>query len=289
MLRVRPDKPLAAPMLDLLRHVHGAAAGLRLSYFVGGAAARDLMLVHVHGFDVPRPTRDVDIGIAVASWDEFDRVKAHLLDTGAFFPVAGMAHRLSFRPSADSRGVPLDILPFAGVQEPDGTLRWPPDRAVLMNMMGFQEALAKAEALGVAEDLVVPVASLPGQALLKLGAWLDRGNTTPRDAIDLLMLFRRYGDAGNVERLYGEKTALLAAADYDVETAGASLLGEDVRAIAAPASHERLSQAFASPTVQDRFLTHVSSGMAATAEDRVARAQALIHAFFSGLAVEKSS
>jgi hypothetical protein len=50
-----------------------------------------------------------------------------------------------------------------------------------------------------------------------------------------------------------------------------------------------LSNAFALPAVQDAFLTHVSSGMAATEDDRVARADALIHAFFSGFGTNKSS
>lgn len=282
MLRVRPDKPVPPLLAELLRQVHGAAEALGLPYFIAGALARDLLLVHVHGFDVPRPTRDVDVGIALGNWEDFERVKSRLGRTGAFSPVAAMPHRLCFSSAPDSRGIPLDIVPFAGVQEPDGTLRWPPERAVVMDVTGFEEALASAERLLISENLVVPVASLPGQALLKLAAWLDRRNETPRDAVDLLALFRRYGDAGNMERLYDEKPGLLVVADFDVERAGAALLGEDVRAMAMSRSYEKLSKAFASPAIQDAFLMHVVSGMAATEDDRLERAQVLIHSFFTG-------
>lgn len=289
MLCVKPDKPVEQVLVELLSHVDGAARELGLSYFVGGACARDLLLVHVHGFEVPRPTRDVDIGVAVRSWKEFDKVKERLIGTGEFSAVPGVAHRLLFRVTEKTRGIPLDILPFAGVEEPGAVLRWPPDRAVVMNVTGFYEALARAEQVKISNDLVVPVASLPGQALLKLAAWLDRRAATSRDAVDLSMMFRLYGDAGNVNRLYDEKPELLEAADFDIELAGAILLGADVRAIATSSSYRRLSDSFTLPAVQEAFLTHVSSGMTVTGDDRVDRARTLIDAFFGGFRIPKSS
>lgn len=289
MHSVRPDKPVPPLIVKLLSHVDSAARVLDFSYFVGGAFARDLLLMHVHGFDMPRPTRDVDIGIAVGNWEDFDRVKARLIETREFSSVPDVAHRLRFRAGHNSPGIPLDLLPFAGVEEPNSVLRWPQEGAVVMNVAGFEEALARAENVKISDSLTVPVASLPGQTLLKLVAWLDRRRETSRDAIDLLQFFRRYGDAGNMERLYDEKPALLAAVGFDIERAGATLLGEDVRAIAMSGSYERLTIAFTAPAVQDAFLTHVSSNVMVNEDDRVARAQTLIEAFFSGFGTNKSS
>jgi predicted nucleotidyltransferase len=240
--------------------------------------------LHVHGFDQSRATRDVDIGVAVPDWPQFQRVQSELMSTGQFSVVPGMAHRLRFRERDGFAGIPLDVVPFQGVEEGAGALRWPPRGDIVMNVAGFGEALQVAEDVQITRDLVVKVASLPGQALLKLVAWLDRRHQTPRDAQDLLVLFRRYGDAGNQERLYGERALLLEGSGFDIEHAGATLLGEDVKAMAGSENYERLLSSFSSPELRDRFLTHVSSSVALSGDDGLNRAQALVDAFFSGFA-----
>ena len=77
------------------------------------------------------------------------------------------------------------------------------------------------------------IASLPALALLKVWAWQDRKYTAPRkDAIDLWEFLRHYADAGNQDRLYGsEGEAALASFAFDVEQAGAWLLGRDAREV----------------------------------------------------------
>ena len=100
-----------------------------------------------------------------------------------------------------------------------------------MNVAGFEEALASSILLTVEDHLVVRVASVPGLALLKLTAWADRGNTTTKDAIDLLQLVSTYAHAGKLDRLYEEAIPILEAAEFDVQMAGAQLLGRDVRLI----------------------------------------------------------
>lgn len=289
MRSTKPERPVEPILVKLLSHVNSAARALALPYFVGGAFARDLLLSHVHGFDLPRPTRDVDIGIAVRGWEDFDRVKEQLTGTHHFLAVKGITHRLLFKAAPETRGIYLDIVPFAGVEERDSLLRWPPDGSVVMNVVGFDEALARAEQIKISNDLVVPVASLPGLTLLKLAAWLDRRDHTARDAVDLLIFFRRYGDAGNIERLYQEYPHLLEAADFDVECAGATLLGEDVRAMAKRESYERLSVSYTSTVVQGTFLTQVSSGVPEIEGDRVGRAKTLVDAFFTGFGATNES
>jgi predicted nucleotidyltransferase len=61
-----------------------------------------------------------------------------------------------------------------------------------------------------------------------------RGQENPKDAIDLVLLMRRYNEAGNEGRVYEGKSAsaALEKAGYDIELAGAWLLGNDVAAMA---------------------------------------------------------
>jgi len=52
-------------------------------------------------------------------------------------------------------------------------------------------------------------------------------------------LLTTYSDAGNFERLYDEELALLEAVEFDLELAGATLLGRDVARICSASTSER--------------------------------------------------
>jgi len=103
-----------------------------------------------------------------------------------------------------------------------------------MNVAGFEEALASSISMELDENLSVRVASLPGLTLLKLVAWSDRGRETSKDAADLYRLVTAYADAGNVDRLYNHEMELLEAAGFDMQLAGAELLGRDVAKLCSP-------------------------------------------------------
>jgi len=96
---------------------------------------------------------------------------------------------------------------------------------------GYREAFEAAPPLEIDPGFVVRVVSLPGLAILKLFAWADRGVADSRDAIDLAILLRQYGAAGNADRLYGAEIGVLEAASYDLDLAGARLLGRDAARI----------------------------------------------------------
>ena len=98
----------------------------------------------------------------------------------------------------------------------------------------MSRALTKRLTLELEPGLIIPVASTPGLALLKLTAWMDRGRETNKDAADLRQLLISYGDAGNLDRLFNRELDLLEAANFDIVLAGAELLGRDVTAICGP-------------------------------------------------------
>jgi predicted nucleotidyltransferase len=69
-------------IVPLYRAIDTAAKALNMPYLVIGAMARDLVLVY--GFDarIERGTRDVDFGIQVDSWDDFQNLKRALIEQG---------------------------------------------------------------------------------------------------------------------------------------------------------------------------------------------------------------
>jgi predicted nucleotidyltransferase len=282
MLSVKPDRPVDPLTRAVMREVDTLVKDLTLTYFVCGAVARDIVLQHVYGIETGIATADVDFGIAVENWEQFENIKARLTATGRFEPAKNIAQRLYYKPTAESRGYPLDIIPFRGVEQPAHSVAWPPDMDIVMNVIGYEEALATALEVQIESGFVVPVISLPGLALLKLFAWADRGINNPKDARDLLLLFRQYANAGNQDRLYGEAIDVMEAVEYDFDLAGSQLLGRDVRAIAAEATRAQINNLIDDPKKMDKLLTHITASLRG-AEDAIGGAERLLKQFKAGL------
>jgi len=146
----------------------------------------------------------------------------------------------------------------------------------------LREALEAAQEVEIAPSLVVRVASLSGLAVLKLLAWADRGIEDPRDATDLVIIMRRYVEAGNEDRLYGEEADVLDTVAHDVDLAGPRLLGKD----AADSSLTRLvsksSPCFAM-TPSYNASSKTWRGRFAASRTQSAEAERLLAQFRSGL------
>jgi predicted nucleotidyltransferase len=61
-----------------------------------GAAARDLLLVHVHGQRVRRATKDVDFAVAIASQEAHTQLQKRLMDHHGFRNDSLQVQRLFF-------------------------------------------------------------------------------------------------------------------------------------------------------------------------------------------------
>ena len=249
ILPIRPVDPLTC---QLLRQVDQAASTTRLRYVVVGAMARDLMLVNAYGLPPSRATRDVDIGIAVENWEQFQALKSCLGEAGRFTAAPKDEHRLYW--ADGDRRTPIDLIPFGGVTSEDATIAWPPSRDFVLNVAGFKEALAAAAHLRIEEDLDVPVASIPGLAALKLIAWYDRRSRNNQDAADLVCLLEHYADAGNLDRLYEQELPLLEAAGFDLELTGATLLGRDAARICHANTRRQIAAVLTSETLVDQLI-----------------------------------
>ncbi|SPB16674.1 nucleotidyltransferase [Caballeronia novacaledonica] len=279
-LELLPHRPLAGVMSAMLRDVVAATHATGIAWFIGGASARDLLLTHVHDIKATRATADIDIGISIQSWTGHDALRHALLASGHFTAPKGSAHRLNYRAPQTGERTWLDIVPFGGVQDTHGEIAWPPDGSVRMNVAGFRQALDTAIAVRIDRDLVVPVAALPAQAMLKLIAWQDRHAADRKDAIDLLFLMAHYEQAGNRDRLYSDAFDLVERHGFDPEIAGAALLGRDTAALVDEAVRAQILAILRPDDPAPPILTHMlGSRMAVFEADTSERIAALFYAF----------
>ena len=216
---VKAERPLDPTTLAILARLQAVAAELGFSYFLVGATARDVLMTHVFGLDVQRATHDVDFAVALADWPSFELLKNKLLETGDFDAADGRQHLLRYQSQEFGNAYPLDLIPFGGVEHKSHEIAWPPDMNVVMNVTGYAEALTSALQVNVGNELIVPVISIPGLAVLKLLAWNDRGLENNKDAQDLLFLLSRYVEAGNDARIFDEAFPILEACGFDASLA----------------------------------------------------------------------
>jgi len=202
------------------------AEGVR--FFVIGAAARDMIFEHAHGIRALRATRDIDFGVYVPDWAQYEKLKKALETTGKFMPTE-VVHRLEHKSS-----LILDLIPFGPIADRNDKISWPPKHEIEMSTLGFEESYQHSVTIRLRSEPILDIrfASLAGLALLKIIAWDDKDSETDKDADDLAFIIRRYIDAGNDERLFNsDKDLIDNQEDFDYESASARLLGRDMAAI----------------------------------------------------------
>ena len=220
------DKINDPVIVELLTQISTISTALDIPFFVVGATARDLILWY--GFEIRpgRATRDIDIGVSVSSWEQYDQLKNALVATGKFEPE-GDHQRMSFQ-----GGFKVDVVPFGRIVGEGNKIAWRPHGDTELNLLGFDEAYDNAITVKISSDPLVEIkiASPAGLVLLKILAWDDRkpGN---KDAIDLGILIRSYMQIGNESRLFEEHDDLLNNDNFDYEAAGAHILGRDLARI----------------------------------------------------------
>jgi len=216
--------------VEALSIVKKVADSMNIPFFVVGASARDYILKHCYGIEPPRMTRDIDLGVEVASWEQFNQLKESLIATGKFSPGKKKPQRFLF----DS--VIVDIVPFGPIADKDKRISWPPEHEIFMSMLGFKEAYEYSITVRLSSDpeLDIKLPTLPGLALMKVISWKEKYPERKRDAEDLLLIMQKYEYAGNFDRLYAEEQDLLQEEIFDTRLAGIRLLGRDMARIADP-------------------------------------------------------
>jgi predicted nucleotidyltransferase len=215
--------------VEVLFIVKSVVDSLKIPFFIVGASARDFILEYGYGIKSPRMTTDIDLGVEIASWEQFNQLTESLVATGK---VASAEKRHSFR----SGSVLIDILPFGPITDENGRISWPPEHEIFMNMLGFREAYEHSITVRLSSDPEVDIKlpTLSGLALMKIIGWHEKYPERKRDAEDLLFIMHTYEEAGNFERLYEEEQVVLQEENFDTRSASIRLLGRDMGRISDP-------------------------------------------------------
>jgi predicted nucleotidyltransferase len=264
-------------LLSVVRSLNAVATRLGIPFLLAGAAARDIVLVNLWGLPPARATVDIDFAFDVNDWAEFERLREELLATKHFERVARKEQRLQYTDPEHGFQLPVDFIPFRGVASEAQTIAWPPEGDFVMNVAGFEEALAAALQIELEPGLVISVASLPGLAILKLVAWADRHLQNNKDAADLYRILTTFDRAGNEDRLFNQELELLRSLDYDLPLGGAVLLGRDVARIANSAATKQIAALLNSETQVDLLIADMIT--TSSYEENVAWAARALESF----------
>jgi predicted nucleotidyltransferase len=222
--------------VSILREIEEVSTRLDVPFFVVGATARDIILEHQFDIKSGRATIDIDIGVLIAGWDQFNMLKNELTRSARFSP-SKQKQRLIYNDN-----FPLDIIPFGAIEDENGSITWPPDHEIRMSITGFRECFQHAVSVKLSSnpELIVKIVSLAGLMLLKLISWDDNPERRSKDAPDLLLIMRHYLDAGNLDRLFDEGSDIIEEDSYDYDIASARFLGRDIVNISSPATKAKL-------------------------------------------------
>jgi len=193
---------------------------------VVGAWCRDILHSALGHTFATTATRDLDLALALSSWDVFRALAAafpRVGDTGIRFRIVD---------------VDVDLMPFGDIEDPQGVVA-PPSRGATLSVWAFEEIFAAALPLALSPTTTIHIPTVAGYAAAKVGAWLDRSDwLEAKDAADLALIVHWYAESADVhDRLYETPSGneILITADTDVPLAAAHLLGADVATTIGPA------------------------------------------------------
>lgn len=262
--------------VEIIKSVQEVAEKLYIPVFLIGATARELVLQYGYGLPKSLATRDVDFGVAINSWADFEKLKAKLIQTNHFQPHPKIEHRL-FETSTKTE---VDIVPFGKIESPKGKIKWQQSERE-MNTAGFIEAYNSALNVKLSEDFITKIVSPVGLAILKIIAWNDR--QSDKDSSDFWLIASNYLDIGdNEERIYENYTKWLEEADYDYKIAGARLLGIDIAGVSNEETKIQITDIFSNKKKIERLAFEMARFEAKT-EDNFSQILKILKAITEGL------
>ncbi len=139
-----------------------------------GALCRDVLhREEGHNF-VLRRTGDLDLALAVDGWERYDEVIHEL-------PGVSASTQIRY----DLAGMKVDLVPFGGVEHPDGAVPLSAGAAPL-DVLGFRDVWEDAREVTLGDGLAIRLPTVPGYVALKLASRAARSTFGEhKDAGDL--------------------------------------------------------------------------------------------------------
>ena len=248
-----------------------------ISYMVVGASARDLVLHYGYGARVKRATADIDFGIQVPDWKTFDVLRNELIASS--FKETKSQYCLSYD------GMTIDLVPFGALQDNEAKIAWPPKGDVVMNMLGFQEAVENAVSVIIQDTpkIEIPVVTPSGLSLLKIICWTDRdADLKNKDAKDLLYLLKTYEEIPEIKGSIYEYPELEEEFGWDITLGSAFKLGVDAATISSKQTIDYLKQ-IEDDQIDKRSSDLLIEDMCEDIEEEFERNKKLLSAYFRGI------
>jgi predicted nucleotidyltransferase len=254
------SKKVDPAVVDVVAAVSGVAKLLGIPFLIVGAAARDFLLEYACGVRSGRATLDVDFGVRVNSWGEYEKLVKEIEDSEGF--VRDKKRRQRFR-TPDSRLV--DLVPFGPIAGAGQQIIWPPDDERGMSVEGFESAMTAAVEVLLQADprLVVRTASLPGLALLKILSWDDAYPERRKDGYDFYFIMNSYMETANIDRLSTDAHDLVKDPIPPLQEIGAPLLGQDIASISNSSTAARVAEILYREQAEEGALRLVADMMSA--------------------------
>lgn len=208
----------------LLLELETCFSALDISFYVIGATARDIMM-EIHNQTSKRATFDLDVAIAISSWEQYHILEKKLLEKDEFRKDQSQKQRFVYKDD-----FLLDILPYGEIMKGKEKIFWPPDESFAMTVLGFAEVARDAKTVTIDDEFNVEILSLAGIFILKMVAWEERNFKNNKDADDIAFILANYLSV-NEERALQYYEIIYDVENFKTFTAGAKLMAMDVHQI----------------------------------------------------------
>ncbi len=208
------------PVFDALEEAFNK---LSINFYLIGAIARDIW--YAKGNAVSTGTRDVDFAVFIANQEDYNLLKAYLVNQKNF--IESKTNAFVF---ISPDGLVVDILPFGEIEINDN-VHIVGEGLTSIRLNGFKEVFESGtERLELETGHTFEVATLPSIVLLKLISFDDRPEQRLKDPGDIASIIQNYFDLQS-DNIYENHTDLFDNTDFTLQKAGARIIGREIKTI----------------------------------------------------------
>ena len=218
------------PLYETLAALQKSLEQLNLQLYVVGACARDIAMIVLNVPASARRTIDIDIAIALDNWEMFDKV-SELLQQNYFKKDPYAKQKCYYKGEDGTNDYEVDVVPFGPLANNE-VIGWPPEGNPEMSVRCFEDVMKDADTIIVDENVRFCIASLSGQFLIKLDAWIDRHLKTDKDARDMFYIIDNFYWTSIVDKFPPpERVTNSDDPAFDDFVAGAQWIASELRSL----------------------------------------------------------
>lgn len=218
------------PLYETLAALQKSLEQLNLQLYVVGACARDIAMIVLNVPASARRTIDIDVAIALDNWEMFDKV-SELLQQNYFKKAPYAKQKFYYKGEDGTNDYEVDVVPFGPLANNE-VIGWPPEGNPEMSVRCFEDVMKDADTIIVDKNVRFCIASLSGQFLIKLDAWIDRHLKTDKDAHDMFYIIDNFYWTSIVDKFPPpERVTNSDDPAFDDFVAGAQWIASELRSL----------------------------------------------------------